>query len=159
VKTTRNTVILFACVALLAASFLIAAGCDQGKPEVVVFLGKSSKSYADVKAMVDAAQKKFGKKVTFTMYDYDSPSSESAKKQYSVSMNPTIIIKNAQGQIKQTYMGKPMQDDLLMTIESFIPGAKTSTPASTPNSTMVPGTPVPQGSVPSGTPLPVQTVP
>jgi hypothetical protein len=160
VRKTTASILLFVCVVFLAASLMAIAGCSQGKPEVVVFNGKSSKSYADVKAMIDAAQKKFGKKVTFVIYDYDSPSSASAKKQYSVSMNPTVIIKNAQGQIKQTYMGKPMQDDLLMTIESFIPGAsKTSTPASTPNSTMVPGTPVPQGSVPSGTPVPVQTVP
>jgi hypothetical protein len=160
VKRTRNSVLLFVCIALLAASIAVVAGCSSGKPEVIVFLGKSSKSYADVKAMVDAAQKKFGSKVTFTIYDYDSSTSASAKKKYSVSMNPTIIITNAQGQIKQTYMGKPMQDDLLMTIESFIPGAsKTSTPSSTPNSQMVPGTPVPQGSTPSGAPVPVQTVP
>jgi hypothetical protein len=147
-------------LALLAGSLAVLAGCSSGKPEVVVFLGKSSKSYADVKAMVDEAQKKFGKKVTFVIYDYDSPSSASAKKQYYVSMNPTVIIKNAQGQIKQTYMGKPMKDDLLSTIESFIPGAagKTSTPGSTPNSTTIPGSPYPQGSTPGGAaPVPVPT--
>ncbi|HEY5526347.1 MAG TPA: hypothetical protein VIK02_02045 [Candidatus Anoxymicrobiaceae bacterium] len=148
------------CLALLAGSIAVLAGCSSGKPEVVVFLGKSSRSYADVKAMIDEAQKKFGNKVTFVTYDYDSPTSASAKKQYFVSMDPTVIIKNAKGQTKQTYMGKPMKDELLSTIESFIPGAagKTSTPGSTPNSTTIPGTPSPQGSTPGGaTPVPTPT--
>lgn len=156
-KRISSVLIVMLCLAFLAGSIALIAGCSSGKPEVVVFLGKSSKSYADVKAMVDEAQKKFGKKVTFVIYDYDSPSSASAKKQYFVSMDPTIILKNAQGQIKQTYMGKPMKDDFLSNIQSFIPGAagKTSTPSSTPNSTTIPGSPVPQGSTPGATPAPV----
>ncbi|HEY5502303.1 MAG TPA: hypothetical protein VIJ97_03260 [Candidatus Anoxymicrobiaceae bacterium] len=149
-------------VSLLAAAVLALAGCSQGKPQVIIFLGKSSKSYAATKAIVDEAQKKYGSKVTFTIYDYDSPKSASGKKKYFVSMDPTIIITNAQGQIKQTYMGMPMKDELLMTIESFIPqkaGAKTSTPTSTPNSTVIPGTPYPSGSTPGVSTLPVTTVP
>jgi hypothetical protein len=146
-------------VSLLAVAVLALAGCSQGKPQVIIFLGKSSKSYAATKAIADEAQKKYGSKVTFTIYDYDSPKSASAKKKYYVSMDPTIIIANAQGQIKQTYMGMPMKDELLMTIQGFIPGAKTSTPTSTPNSTVLPGTPTPSGSTPGVSTLPVTTVP
>ena len=149
-------------LSILAAAVLALAGCSQGKPQVIVFLGKSSKSYAATKAIVDEAQKKYGSKVTFTVYDYDSPTSAAAKKKYFVSMDPTIIIANAQGQIKQTYMGMPMKDELMMTIQSFIPqkaGAKTSTPTSTPNSTVIPGTPVPSGSTPGMTTVPVTPVP
>jgi len=149
-------------LSLLAAAVLALAGCSQGKPQVIIFLGKSSKSYDATKAIVDEAQKQYGKKVTFVIYDYDSPTSATAKKKYFVSMDPTIIIANAQGQIKQTYMGMPMKDELLMTIQSFIPqaaGTKTSTPTSTPNTNVIPGTPVPPGSTPGATTVPVTPVP
>lgn len=156
----KKVVLVVTLVTLAAASVLVAAaGCGgSGKPAVVVFLGKSSKSYADTKAMVDEAKKKFGDKVVFEEFDYDSPSSKGAIAKYSVSMNPTIIIKNAQGAIKQTYMGKPMKDELLMTIESFIPGKKTSAPSGAPGSmpgiTTTPAAPFPPGAnpAPSSTP-------
>ncbi|MHB8896543.1 MAG: hypothetical protein ACYC99_15380 [Candidatus Geothermincolia bacterium] len=161
-KRRSAALAMLLCLMFVAGSFAVLAGCSQGKPQVIVFIGKSSKSYADVNAMVAEAKKKFGDKVTFTTYNYDAASSAGAKKKYFVSMNPTIIITNAQGQIKQTYMGKPMKDELLMTIEGFIPssGGKTSTPSSTPGSTNIPGTPYPAGSTPGGTPpVPLQTAP
>jgi hypothetical protein len=157
----KKTVAAILVLAFLAGSLAVTAGCDQGKPKVVVFLGKSSKSYAETKAMVDKAKKKFGDKVIFEEYDYDSPTSDSAKKKYSVSMNPTVIITNTAGQVKQTFMGKPMEDDLIMTIQSFIPGENkpaTSTPGSTPGTTVVPGTPYPPGSTPA-VPVPITTAP
>jgi hypothetical protein len=158
----KNVVAAIVVLSLLAAAVLALAGCSQGKPQVIIFLGKSSKSYAGTKAIVDEAQKKYGSKVTFTVYDYDSPKSAAAKKKYFVSMDPTIIITNTKGEIKQTYMGMPMKDELLMTIQGFIPqksGAKTSTPTSTPNSTVIPGTTVPSGSTPGATTVPVTPVP
>jgi hypothetical protein len=161
VKRKSAALLVILCLVVSAASFAVLAGCSQGKPQVIVFLGKSRKSYTDVNAMVAKAKKKFDAKVTWKVYDYDSASSASAKKKYYVSMNPTIIITNAQGQIKQTYMGKPMEEELLMTIESFIPssGGKTTTPTSVPNSTKIPGTPYPAGSTPGTGPVQIQTVP
>lgn len=139
---------------LLAGSLAVLAGCSQGKPQVIIFLGKSSSSFADVNAMVAKAEKKFGNKVTFKVYDYDNAASKSARDKYHVSMNPTIIITNAQGQVKQTYMGKPMEDDLLMSIQSFIPGA--AAPSSSSAGTLTqPGTPFPPGSSSSPQPVPI----
>lgn len=154
-------VVLIVCLGLLASSLALLAGCAQGKPQVIVFMSKSSKSYEDVKAMVDKAKKQFGDKVTFKEYDYDAASSESAKKKYFVSMNPTIIITNSKGETKQTYMGKPMEDDFLSKIQSFLPssGSATSTPSSTPGSVNVPGTPVPMNTTPGSSPQTVQTLP
>lgn len=158
-----SAVTVIVCMALLAASVALLAGCSQGKPQVIVFMSKSSKSYQDVKAMVDKAKKKFGDKVTWVTYDYDKASSAGAKKKYYVSMNPTIIITNTKGEIKQTYMGKPMEDDLMSKIESYIPssGGKTTTPGSTPGTVTVPGTTVPMEgtSTPGVVPNAVQTVP
>ena len=66
----------FLCLMLLGAALVLGAS---------FFLGKSSKSYAATKAMVDEAQKKYGSKVTFTVYDYDSPKSAAAKQSDSVA--------------------------------------------------------------------------
>jgi len=151
---------LVVCLGLLAGLLALGAGCSQGKPEVIVFIGKSSQSYADVSAMVKKAEKQFGDKVTWKRYDYDAASSAGAKKKYYVSMNPTIIITNAQGQVKQTYMGKPMEDDFFSKIQSFIPssGKSASTPGSAPGSVTVPGTTVPMTTPPSNQPS-IQTEP
>ncbi|PKQ28314.1 MAG: hypothetical protein CVT63_03535 [Candidatus Anoxymicrobium japonicum] len=152
----KATVAMVICVFALTGIATL-SGCGQGKPRVITFLGKSSKSYTDTKAMIDKAKKKFGDKIIWENYDYDSPSSKSAIDKYTVSMNPTVIITNSKGQIKQTFMGKPMEDQLLMTIESFIPqkSAQATTPSSAPNSTTVPGTPYPPGATPGATPQPL----
>ena len=160
-KTGKTALVTLLCIAMLAGTLALLAGCTQGKPQVIVFIGKNSPSYADTKAMVDKAQKQFGDKVTFTIYDYDSPSSKSAIAKYHVSMNPTIIITNTAGDTKQTFMGKPMEDDLLSTIQSMIQqkAGKTTAPTSSPNVTTIPGSPFPPGSGPSQSPTPIQTVP
>jgi hypothetical protein len=155
------TVTAILVLAILAGSLAVLAGCSPGKPQVIVFLGEDSNSYADTKAMVDKAKKELGDEVIWEEYDYDSPSSESAKKKYSVSMNPTIIITNAKGQIKQTFMGKPMEDELLRTVQSFIPSKTpaSTTPGSSPTSTTVPATPnPPTGSTPA-VPVPPSPTP
>lgn len=153
----KKVVVAAVVCSLLIGALVALAGCGSGKPQVIIFMSPSSKSYDATKAMVDEAKKKYGDKVTITVYDYNKASSAAAKKKYFVSMNPTIIIANAQGQTKQTYMGLPMKDEFLSTIQSFIPtkGGATSTPTSTPGSVNVPGTPVPPGAspVPSTTPI------
>ena len=124
-------------------------GCGgQGKPEVMVFLGKSSKSYDTMKPVVDKLQKQFGKKVIWVNVDYDDPASKGEINKYHVSMNPTVILINSQGQIKETYMGSAREDMLSATIESFIPGTskkQTSQPGSvtTPAAPVTPGSSIP----------------
>jgi hypothetical protein len=159
-RTGKAALVTALCLALLAASLAALAGCAPGKPEVIVFMSKSSPSYADTRAMIDKAKKQFGDKVTFVEYDYESPASKSAMDKHNISMNPTIIITNTAGETKYTFMGKPMEDQLLSEIQSRIPQEAGKTPAvSQPNVSTVPGTPYPPGSGPQSSPSSVPIVP
>jgi thiol-disulfide isomerase/thioredoxin len=116
------------CAAMLAA--LLAAGClgTPGKPKVMVFLGKSSSSYNTVKPVVDAVEKEYRGKIIFENVDFDNPQNKGILKKYSVSMNPSVLIFNAQGQLREQYLGSFARDTLGAAVQSYIPtpGAKTS---------------------------------
>ena len=154
-KLCSGMLAVLLCAALLA-SLAGLVGCgQQGKPKVMVFLGKSSKSYAAMKPVVDKLQKKFGDKVIWINVDYDNKANKGQLDKYSVSMNPTVIIFNTAGQIKETYMGAAQEDMLSSAIQSFIPGASKA-PTSQPGTVTTPGAPVPvpgtqqQSTTPSG---------
>jgi len=142
------------CVAVLTGA-LVGAGCGQSKPKVMVFLGKSSKSYDTMKPAIDSLQKKYKDKVTFVIVDYDNSKNKGEINKYHVSMNPTVLVFNTKGEIKETFMGAAREDMLASTIESFIPGKRT-TSSSQPGSTSAPITPyattspLPSGSTPMG---------
>lgn len=148
-RALRTIIAVTVCAAVVLAGLAL-SGCAPGKPQVIVFVGKSARdtSYQDTKAMIDKAKKEFGDKVIFIEYDYDSPSSDAAKKKYTVSMNPTIIITNSQGAIKYSYLGKPMEDKLIGDIQSLLPqtGTTPATGGTIPQIQTTPGAP---GSVPS----------
>jgi len=121
------------CAAILVT--LLAAGCgSQGKPKVMVFLGKDSKAYGTLKPVVDQVEKKYQSKVTFVNVDYDNPKNKGILKKCSVSMDPTVLIFNTQGEIRQQYLGSVDQQELDSAVQSFIPapGAKPSPPPSIP---------------------------
>jgi len=101
---------------------------------VIVFLGKDSRSYSTLKPIVDRIEKKYQGKVIFENIEYDNPQNRGIIKKYKVSMNPTILIVNAQGQIRQQYVGSVDEEELDSVVQSFIPtpGAKTSEPQSVP---------------------------
>ena len=144
------------CAAVLTGVVLLAGCGGTGKPKVMVFLGKSSKSYDTMKSAIDNLQKKYKDKVTFVIVDYDDSKNKGEINKYHVSMNPTVLILNAKGQIKETFMGAAREDMLSMSIESFIPGKRTTT-SSQPGSTSAPVTPSPitpspSGSTPTGVP-------
>ena len=131
--TVRALFISSLCAVIVAT--LLAAGCGgSGKPQVMVFLGKNSKSYSTFKPVVDKVEKKYRSKVTFVNVDYDNPKNKGILKKYSVSMDPTILIFNTQGQIRQQYLGAVAADELDAAVQSFIPtpGAKPSKPTSVP---------------------------
>lgn len=100
---------------------LLAAGCAQGRPRLVVFLGKSSRSYNTMKPVVDAVEKKYRGKVDFENVDYDNPKNKGTMEKYNVSMNPTILMINAQGQIREQYLGSVDAETLDMVVKSYIP--------------------------------------
>jgi hypothetical protein len=157
----RAILLSLLCAALLATSLAILAGCGQGKPQVIVFLGKSSKSYDQTKAIIDKMKKQFDDKVIWVEYDYDSPSSKSALDKYHVSMNPTILVTNTAGEVKFQALGAPREDELQGEIQSFLPqsGTKTTTPGSSPGVTTVPGSPFPPGTEQAPSTSPLQTIP
>lgn len=101
---------------------------------MIVFLGKDSRSYSTLKPIVDRIEKKYQGKVIFENIEYDNPQNRGIIKKYKVSMNPTILIVNAQGQIRQQYVGSVDEEELDSVVQSFIPtpGAKPSKPTSVP---------------------------
>jgi thioredoxin-like negative regulator of GroEL len=139
--------------ALLLAIFIMAlaalAGCDasESKPKVMVFLGKSSKSYAEMKPVVDKLEKKYKGKVTWVNVDYDDPANKGELEKYKVSMNPTVIIFNKEGKIKETFMGAAREDMLAGSIESYIP-SDSKQQSSQPGTSTVPLNTAPQPAVP-----------
>jgi hypothetical protein len=119
----RAILLSLLCAALLATSLAILAGCSQGKPQVIVFLGKSSRSYDQTKAVIDKMKKQFDDKVIWVEYDYDSPSSKSAIAKYHVSMDPTILVTNAAGQVKFQALGAPREVGRKDNDSGFDPGS------------------------------------
>jgi len=154
-----------ALLALVLILCLVPAltGCGQSQPTFISFTGKGSASAKSMKTIVDKLKKKYKGQVIFVDVNLDDPASKAEIKKYSVSMNPTFIILNSDGQVKETFMGAAQEDMLAMSLESFIPqkanqAGKTSSPASTPAPSSspaqqtVPASPAPQS-------VPAQTTP
>ena len=142
ISKTRIAVALVVCMAFLATLAALGGCGGSGQPKVMVFLGKSSKSYDAMKPVVDKLQKQYKGKVTWVYVDYDDPANKAEIEKYQVSMNPTVIIFNSKGQVKETFMGAAREDMLSMSIEGFLP-SKTTKPTSQPGSVTTPSsTPV-----------------
>jgi len=152
-NATVNKMIRVAIVGLLLVPLaMLFAGCGQGKPTVLVFTGKGSKSAEEMKPIVDKLKKKYKDTVVFEVISMDDPADKGEVDKYHVSMNPTVIIMNAQGKVKETFMGKAQEEMLTMAIESYIPGKKPVSSGPSPNASY-PGPPL------SSSPGQVQTIP
>lgn len=149
-KTNKGMAVVAVLLSVaVLASIAALAGCGQaGEPKVMVFLGKSSKSYDAMKPVVDKLQKQYKGKITWVNVDYDDPENKGEIDKYHVSMNPTVIIFNKEGKIKETFMGAVREDMLGMSVESYLP-SKSTKPASQPGSVTTPGSPSPPSSMPS----------
>jgi len=131
-------------LALLALPLI--AGCNDsgsgdteegtGKVTVITFVGKSSASAQTVTDLIKKMKEEFKGKVDFKDVDYDSPASKDMIKKYSVSMNPTVIVINTKGQVKEQFLGTPPEDRLQRAISSFIPGPKPASSTPGPSSSM-----------------------
>lgn len=136
--------ISLALAGILLIVFLSAlAGCGQSQPTFMSFMGNSSKSAKDMKAIIDKLKKKYKGKVIFIDVNMDDKNEKGTIDQYHVTMNPTFIIKNTKGQIKETFMGSAQEEMLAMALDSFIPSTKK--PASSATSIVPSGTSVPPG--------------
>jgi thioredoxin-like negative regulator of GroEL len=118
--------------AALVASMLTAAGCRQSEPKLMVFLGKSSRSYSTMKPIVDKIEKRYQGKVSFQNIDYDNAKSKSIIEKYHVTMNPTFLMFNSQGQIREQYLGSTDEENLDMIVQSYVPTHGTTKPSSAP---------------------------
>jgi thioredoxin-like negative regulator of GroEL len=140
---------------LLTASLSALAGCGQSQPTFMSFTGNSSQSAKSMKLIIDKLEKKYKGKVIFINVNMDDKKNKGTIDDYHVTMNPTFIIKNTKGQIKETFMGSAQEEMLAMAIESFIPSKQK--PSGSATNVMPQGTQVPPGSTQSSSS--VQTVP
>jgi hypothetical protein len=144
------------CAAVLMCA-LVGAGCGESKVKVMVFMGKSSKSYDSYKAVVDGVRKKYGDQVDFVIVDFDKPANKGELKKYHVDTNPHTIVFDTKGKIYWQGIGSVPADMLVSYIEPLIPGKKATTssqptstsPTMTPYATTTPGQ---SGTAPSGVP-------
>lgn len=144
-KTMAGRTLVVFLAAALFISLLAVAGCggNSKKVKVMTFIGKSSASAEETQAMINKLEKEYKDKVIFEEVDYDDAANKDLLAKYHVTMNPTVIIFNTEGKIKQTFMGKPQEEMLAGAIESYIPSGSKRTSTT------------PSGSVPTQ----VQTLP
>lgn len=151
----RHLLASLVCLTLIS-SLLVGAGCGTGKPTVISFTGKGSKSAQDMKTTIDKLKKKYDGKVVFEVYDYNDPKNKGLLSKYHVTMNPTTLILNAQGQIKEQFIGTAQEEMLTMSIESFLPQKNKKT-TSMPGASTVPGMPQPVAPQPYSSSIPGTT--
>ena len=144
--------LIFTVMALLASSLLATlGGCGgTGKVTVLCFSTEGNESAKEFKPVVDEAKKKYEDDVVFEDIDMDDPANKGKIEEYHVTMDPTYVIVNAEGKVKQTFMGKPQEEMFNSAIAGLVPTDK-ATPPSVPTGSA----PVP----PSSAPTPVPGVP
>jgi thioredoxin-like negative regulator of GroEL len=155
-NTRVNRYFSLVLAGILLTAFLSAlAGCGQSQPTFMSFMGNSSQSAKDMKPIIDKLKKKYKGKVIFIDVNMDDKKNKGRIDEYHVSMNPTFIMKNTKGQIKETFMGSAQEEMLAMAIESFIPSKRK--PSSSATNVMPQGTQIPPGATQSSSS--VQTLP
>lgn len=155
-NTRVNRCFSLVLAGILLTAFLSAlAGCGQSQPTFMSFMGNSSQSAKDMKPIIDKLKKKYKGKVIFINVNMDDKKNKGRIDEYHVSMNPTFIMKNTKGQIKETFMGSAQEEMLAMAIESFIPSKRK--PSSSTTNVMPQGTQIPPGATQSSSS--VQTLP
>lgn len=152
--------IIFAGLAAIMLISLLGLPCGcggPGKPTLMSFTGKNNESAQKMKPIVDKLKKKYKDRVIFKDINMDDPKNKGIVNEYHVSMNPTFIILNTEGKVKETFMGAAQEEMLAMAVEGFIPEGKKPPGSSAPSA---PGQnqPVPTPP-PSTTPSTVQTIP
>ncbi|MBN1288953.1 MAG: thioredoxin family protein [Actinobacteria bacterium] len=123
-RKVPKTVVFFLAATVLI-SLLPVTGCGSGnsggKPKLMSFMGDSSQSAKEMKPVITELEKEYEGKVVFEEIDYDDPANKSILEEYHVTMNPTFIVLNSKGEIKETFMGKAHKEMLTGAIESYIP--------------------------------------
>ena len=146
----KRSALNFAMLGIIV-SLVFLAGCGQGKPSLLSFYSKDSKSAKEFEPFLNKLKKELAGKVIFKHYDMKDPKNKDIIKKYMVTMDPTYIVLNGKGEIKHTFMGKPHEDMLRMAIMSFIPSGEkpiTTMPYSSTPITLPQPAPGPQISTP-----------
>ncbi|MDD5747472.1 MAG: hypothetical protein PHP64_00210 [Actinomycetota bacterium] len=142
-------VTIFSTVVFLLLVMQAGCGGKPSKPSVLTFSSKDSKSAKEFKQTLDKLKKKYEGRVVFIDYDMKNTKNKKIIEKYHVTMDPTYVVLNAKGEVKETFLGKPYEEMLRGAIESYIPhkgknAPQTSTPSisvPTPLSTEpIPGT-------------------
>jgi len=135
----RRAFAALAAVVFLAV-VLAAAGCGEGQVTFMSFTGKGSESVETMKPIIKNLKKKYSDDVVFRDIDMDDPASKAEVDKFHVTMNPTFIVLNSKGQVKETFMGAAQEEMLVRAIESYIP-RKGDTPGTTPAAPSYPSAP------------------
>ncbi len=102
----------------------IIAGCQRGpgKPTFISFTGKGKgqESVEKMKPIISKLKKKYQGKVIFREVDIDNPANKKELKKYYVTMNPTYIVLDKEGRIKETFLGAAHEEMLERAITSYI---------------------------------------
>jgi thiol-disulfide isomerase/thioredoxin len=140
---------LLTFVVLLALSLLtFVGGCGDGagsgKVTVLSFYTEGNESAKEFKPVLDEAKKKYEGEVVFEDIDMEDPANKGKVDEYHVTMDPTYVIINSEGKVKQTFMGKPHEEMFNSAVAGLIPGDK-APPSSAPAGSAT----VPQSSAPA----------
>lgn len=128
----------FLIALLMAFMALLPSGCGEEKVTVISFYSKESKSAKEFEPVLEKAKKKYGDKVIFKHFDFKDPKNKKTLEKYYVSMDPSYVILNTKGEIKQTFMGKPPEDGFMAAISGLIPSKNDKSKASVETTPQVP---------------------
>ncbi|MDD5447570.1 MAG: thioredoxin domain-containing protein [Actinomycetota bacterium] len=122
----------------MAFMALLPCGCGEEKVTVISFYSKESKSAKEFEPVLKKAKKEYGDKVIFKHFDFKDPKNKKTLEKYYVSMDPSYVILNTKGEIKQTFMGKPPEDRFMAAISGLIPSEKGKSETSVETTPQVP---------------------
>lgn len=121
-KTSRT--IIISLIPYMIFATLLIAGCQKspGKPTFISFTGKGKgkESVEKMRPIISKLKKKYQGKIIFREVDIDNPANKKELEKYYVSMNPTYVILDSEGRIKETFLGAAHEEMLERAISSYI---------------------------------------
>jgi thiol-disulfide isomerase/thioredoxin len=153
-EVRKALTLLVSGLLLIAVAAASLAGCgENGKVTVLIFYTEGNASAEEFKTTLDEAEKKYEGEVVFEYVDLDDPENKARIEEYlgENPMDPTYVILNTEGKVKQTFMGKPHEQMFMSAIEGLIP-RDGEAPVTTSPGAPADSIPMQQDTAPGGTP-------
>lgn len=129
----RFAVVGLVSLLILGATAVLVPGCGGGEVKVLSFYTPDNESAKEFEPVLEKAKEEYEGEVVFEHYDMNDPANKAVIEQYKVEMDPTYIILNTKGEIKQSFLGKPHESMFMQAIAGLIP-REAATPSSVPTS-------------------------